>query len=151
MYIVNQFIKELKQIYNIRKIMIGKKVRELREKLGYSQQGLAVAIHVGRATISRIECGKSEPSQKTLKKLASALNTSQAYLLGEGKRPEILRFIEGDRERENYNELIIANSIVEQFKRIECNLSNKLDEIISSIEKIKAEIRKIDRNNKQSN
>lgn len=53
----------------------GKKVREIRKKLGVSQEGLADLANLDRTYISDIENGKRNVSIETIFKIAEALNT----------------------------------------------------------------------------
>jgi len=53
----------------------------LRRKRGFTQVALAVAAGVDTATISRVECGKHVPHQRTLKKLESALGVREMKLV----------------------------------------------------------------------
>lgn len=46
----------------------GKKLKEVREQLGISQEMMARELGVSFATINRLENGKTEPSYSTLKK-----------------------------------------------------------------------------------
>ncbi len=55
-------------------IKFGKRVREYREILGYSQEKLAELADVSTNTINSIENGKTFVKYSTLKKLSSALN-----------------------------------------------------------------------------
>lgn len=61
---------------------LAKKVRQLREKLGLSQEKLARLADVSNNTIINIEAGKQDnPTIDTLKKVAKALNASIEDLL----------------------------------------------------------------------
>lgn len=57
------------------KILLGKRVKELREKRKMSQQQLAELVGVDQRNLSKIECGVVFPS-KCLDKLGSALEIS---------------------------------------------------------------------------
>ena len=57
------------------KILLGKRVRELREKRNLNQQELAELIGIDQRNLSKIECGVVFPS-KCLDKLSKALNIS---------------------------------------------------------------------------
>lgn len=57
------------------KTNLAKKVKQLREKLGLSQEKLARLADVSNNTIINIEAGKQDnPTIDTLKKVAKALN-----------------------------------------------------------------------------
>jgi transcriptional regulator with XRE-family HTH domain len=66
---------------------VAERVRERRDVLGYSQEGLAQSAGIGAATVVRVEGGKFHPKAGTIAALARALRTSQAYLLGETDDP----------------------------------------------------------------
>ena len=60
------------------------RLKEIREKLGMSQEELSVKSGVARTIISRIETGKDINIQiKTVKKIADAVgeNTSDIFIL----------------------------------------------------------------------
>ena len=57
------------------KTSLAKKVKQLREKLGLSQEKLARLADVSNNTVINIEAGKQDnPTIDTLKKVAKALN-----------------------------------------------------------------------------
>lgn len=58
---------------------IAEQVRERRKEIGMTQEELAASIGSSRTYICDIECGRYEPSIKTLRKIAKALN-SQFFL-----------------------------------------------------------------------
>lgn len=62
----------------------GSRLREQRELLKISQEWLADKVGVHVNTIRRWEQGKQSPDAKKLDILAEALNTTVAYLSGEG-------------------------------------------------------------------
>lgn len=57
------------------KILLGKRIKELRKSLGISQQELSELIEVDQRNLSNIECGVSFPT-KTLLDIAQALKVS---------------------------------------------------------------------------
>jgi ribosome-binding protein aMBF1 (putative translation factor) len=54
---------------------IGKKVRELREARGLTQQGLAQRMRTTQSVIARLELGGAEPRFETLERVARALDS----------------------------------------------------------------------------
>lgn len=58
------------------KISIGKRVKELRNKLGISQEELADLAGLDRTYITSVECGKRNISIVNIEKLATALNVT---------------------------------------------------------------------------
>ena len=64
--------------------IVGRRIRALREQLGWSQEKLGVAIGIdessARARISRYELGVHEPPLPTTKLLATALGVPLSYI-----------------------------------------------------------------------
>lgn len=60
---------------------LGKRIRELREKEGFSQEAFADACGLNRVHMSDIERGQVNLSIATLKKIADNLDTTAAGLL----------------------------------------------------------------------
>ncbi len=64
---------------------IGKKIRALREKKGFSQDDLAEIMEVNRSTISKVETGKFSITIDYLVKFAWYLDFSISVLEKQGK------------------------------------------------------------------
>lgn len=60
------------------KLLVGKRVKELRNKLGVSQEELADIAGLDRTYITSVECGKRNISIVNIEKLAKALNVTLA-------------------------------------------------------------------------
>ncbi|MBR4287256.1 MAG: helix-turn-helix transcriptional regulator [Clostridia bacterium] len=60
------------------KQVVGKRIRELRNKLGVSQEELAAMVELDRTYITSVESGKRNISIVNIEKLATALNVSLA-------------------------------------------------------------------------
>ena len=58
------------------RIAVGKRIKELRNKLGISQEELADIAELDRTYITSVECGKRNISIVNVEKLANALNVS---------------------------------------------------------------------------
>jgi transcriptional regulator with XRE-family HTH domain len=58
-----------------------KRLKELRRRRALSQEELAMAAGIGRATISRIERGETGAHGRTLRRLAEALKVDVAELV----------------------------------------------------------------------
>ncbi|HEY8414796.1 MAG TPA: helix-turn-helix transcriptional regulator, partial [Thermaerobacter sp.] len=67
--------------------IIAVRIRERRERLGWTQAEPAQATGTTRATVGNYEAGRREPDAATLLRLARALGTSVSYLLGETDDP----------------------------------------------------------------
>lgn len=59
---------------------IGKAIKTLRLKRGYSQKQLASLVDKSETAISLIESGKSIPQTKRIKEISSALGVEPVYL-----------------------------------------------------------------------
>ncbi len=57
---------------------VGRRVRELRNRLGISQEELADKAELDRTYITSVECGKRNISIVNVEKLAIALNVSMS-------------------------------------------------------------------------
>ncbi len=62
--------------------MLGKRLREEREKAALTQEDLGKIVNVSDKTISAYENDAADPSTETLSKLADCLGLSTDYLLG---------------------------------------------------------------------
>lgn len=67
------------------------RLRELRQKHGLSQEGLAVQIGVRGQQIWRYENGSQLPNADVVARLAIALGTSADYLLGLADNPSPMK------------------------------------------------------------
>ncbi len=62
---------------------LGSRIQEIREDQGLTQTELAARVRTSQSTISQIEAGDRNPSYRMLMKLASALQVTVGYVLGE--------------------------------------------------------------------
>ena len=62
--------------------MFSVRLKELREKAGYSQYSFADAFNISQSTIGNWEAGTREPKFATMIRLADFFNVSVDYLLG---------------------------------------------------------------------
>ena len=65
----------MENIMDIRE-KVGKRVKELRNKLGVSQEELADMVELDRTYITSVECGRRNISVVNIEKLATALNVT---------------------------------------------------------------------------
>ena len=86
---------------------VGKKVKELRKKRGWTQEDLAIRCGFkDKSSIGRIEAGLWEPELKTITKLSQALECSPLELLGwdnpqgiPGEVASVMNMMDEDRQR----------------------------------------------------
>ncbi|GHV34553.1 hypothetical protein FACS1894187_05350 [Synergistales bacterium] len=74
--------------------LLGIRIRELREKLGYSQEMLAEASMLSQNHISQVERGIKGLSRKSIIIIASVLNTRIDYLMGTTDDPSLSGFVQ---------------------------------------------------------
>lgn len=79
-------------------MQLGRKIRDLRLRRGLTVQQLAEASKLSKGFISQVENDRTSPSLATLRDLASALETSVAYLVVEEDQvPYLVRRAERPR------------------------------------------------------
>ena len=66
---------------------LGDRLRKAREDAGFSQDELATAVKVSRATISNAEVGARVPLRVTIAAWAEATGVPESWLLGGGDHP----------------------------------------------------------------
>ncbi|MEW8970195.1 MAG: helix-turn-helix transcriptional regulator [Mesobacillus sp.] len=62
---------------------IGQNIKMCRERVGISQEELALKIRVGTQTIQRYESGEQTPKLQTILKISTALDVPASELMGE--------------------------------------------------------------------
>ena len=81
--------------------MLNENIRTIRKNKGFTQEELAIRLHVTRQTVSKWEKGKSVPDADLLSDMAEVLDVTVSELLGE-------KAIERNDQ----------NAIIEQLSRI---------------------------------
>ena len=56
------------------KLMLGKRIKEIRKRRGFTQEKLAELAGIETPSMSNIENGKNYPNHETLEKISAALN-----------------------------------------------------------------------------
>ncbi len=69
----------------------GKKLKDCRENKGYSQSKLAKEVGVHHSIIGRYEREEAKPTIDVVKKIASVLDTTVGFLLGETQDRNLLK------------------------------------------------------------
>lgn len=91
------------------KVLLGKRIKELRNARNLTQEGLSELTNIGISSISKIESGIYHPTDDNLEKIAQALNVEpyMLYICKHNKsRSEIIKEIT----------LIINNASDEELK-----------------------------------
>ncbi|MBR0093671.1 MAG: helix-turn-helix transcriptional regulator [Synergistaceae bacterium] len=93
-------------------MLIGDRIRELRNRLNLSQTALGDMVDTDGSVISRWETNRARVSQRYIVKLANALGTSTDYLLGETDDPTLKNSVSNENMQANgtgEKRLIIKN------------------------------------------
>jgi len=69
--------------------LIGKRIKERRQKMNLTQKDLAEKVQVTPSAINQYEKGEKTPSTENLLNLARELGVSSDYLLGASKEDDI--------------------------------------------------------------
>jgi len=67
---------------------IGKRISQLRDKRGWTQEQLAASLGISRAALSHYEKNRREPDTETLTKIADLFRVTIDYLVGRTELPE---------------------------------------------------------------
>jgi len=105
------------------KMLFQKRLQQLRERAGLTQNELGQKVGVSRFTVIDWESGKRSPNVEILKKLSLPLGVSVAYLVGEtdDPRPALVRHVSNTRiteesqadETEKDGELLVIPEILQ--------------------------------------
>jgi len=87
------------------KILFGKRVKELRNKMGLTQEQLAELIEVGERNLSKIECGNVFVKASTIAKLMNALKVDSNELF------DFSNILEKENYKSDLIQAIMADSV----------------------------------------
>jgi transcriptional regulator with XRE-family HTH domain len=106
---------------------IGRKIRELREKLGISQQKLAEQLNVSRPTVSQMENNERKICVRELIKLSKIFNLSVGNLLDLEKQPEVILREGKEKKKETLQIRInVPQKNLKKFKEVFLYILNKV-------------------------
>lgn len=106
--------------------MIGPRIRARRNELGLSLRDLAQQVGLTASFLSQIERKQADPSIKSLRKIADALDVPMLYFLAENGEPEpVVR--KGQRKR-----LLLPGSQV-AYELLTPDLSRKLEMFVATV------------------
>lgn len=106
-----------------------KRIKELRENKGMSQQALADKLNLSQQSIYKYENGLAEPSISTLKELAHFFNTSIDYIVEFNDNDQFLTY-------EKSKEIDFSSNKIERLKRyskLDSNTQELFDKLIKKI------------------
>lgn len=106
---------------------LGKRIKDLRERLGINQQRLADALGISRPAVSQIENGERKISADELVKLSEAFHFSVESLLDLKKQPEV--FLEEGRKHVEVKPQLRINvpqKNIDKFREVFLYILNKV-------------------------
>lgn len=107
--------------------LLSKRIRSIREQLGYSQERLAELLGISRVTVSQMEAGRRKLSASDLKKLSDILEMPADYLLNPDKEPEVvIQQVRENVEPIQQIRISIPQEKVDKFKEILLYILNKV-------------------------
>lgn len=105
----------------------GKRIRELRKKLGISQERLAEKLGISRPAISQIENGERKICAEELQKLAEIFNMSVDSLLNPEKEPVVIvRDVKASYNTKPQIRINVPQKNLEKFKEVFLYILNKV-------------------------
>lgn len=99
---------------------LSKKIKNLREKLGFSQEGLAKELDISRVAISQIENGERKISAEEIAKLSKAFNMPTDILLDLDKDIEVVleKIKDGKPKVKSEIRISVPHKKLDKFKEI---------------------------------
>lgn len=90
--------------------IIGKRIKQLRDKNNLSQKRVSESIGVSNVQLSRYESGSRQPDYETLQKIADYFEVSIDYLFGRSPA------IEGGKNNEEFESINEINRLLEKYE-----------------------------------
>jgi transcriptional regulator with XRE-family HTH domain len=87
--------------------LIGRNIRRLRRRSGYSQAQLAKGARISQAWVCRLETGDKNPTLASVTRIARALGVNPTSAI----RPSLDRFFRGLRRRNACKSLIVGGRV----------------------------------------
>ncbi len=99
-------------------VEIGKRIRNLREKAGYSREKLGEMSNIGAKFLYEIETGKKGMSAYTLYNISQALNVSADYLLTGNNEENNLEYIVNVLSKVNSDDITHIEQIIKHITEL---------------------------------
>lgn len=117
---------------------IGLKIKEFREKKGFSQQELADLVGISKQMISHYEKGENTPRMGTLDKIAKALNVKKLDLLSS---ESIAEEPHEDYKTQNFDDIkkerdLLKDKLLQQHEKYQA-LKDAYDKVKEELDQIK--------------
>jgi len=109
-----------KNIYRI----LGKRIREIREKIGVTQEKLAFKAKISPSFLSHVERGTKKASLETMKRIADALGVPVQSLFYPPKEP--IAYLESDHDLFTRRLESLVRDKGDNFKKMLWKMANYL-------------------------
>ena len=109
-----------KSIYRI----LGKRIREIREKIGVTQEKLAFKAKISPSFLSHVERGTKKASLETMKRIADALGVPVQNLFYPPKEP--IAYLKSDRDLFTRRLESLVRDKGDNFKKMLWKMANYL-------------------------
>ncbi len=107
--------------------LLSKRIRSIREQLGYSQEKLAELLDVSRVTVAQMEAGRRKLSIADLKKLSDALEIPADYLLNPEKEPTVtIQEVQEKEEPIQQLRISVPQEKMDKFREVLLYILNKV-------------------------
>lgn len=104
------------------------KLKELRERAGYSQYSFAEAFGVAQSTVGGWESGKREPKFETMQKIADFFGVSVDYLLGRDTKKSTEIQIPESSQNEDTQSNSIKVFTTDEMRKISLSIVKKMSD-----------------------
>src|SRR3990170_1823251 len=106
---------------------IGRRIKELREKTGMSQDALARSMKLPRPAISQIESGARKIATDELIKLSEIFRVTVDGLLNPGKEPEVrLPEVKAEKAAKPQMRISVPQKNLQKFREVLLYILNKV-------------------------
>jgi transcriptional regulator with XRE-family HTH domain len=114
-------------------MVIGDRLRILRETKNFSQGEIEKRTGLLRCYISRVENGHTVPSIETLEKMARALDIPMYQLFHEGKHPQVSNLLKRQAEDAEWGSFGKDSKTLDKFRRLLSQADDKDLKILMSM------------------
>lgn len=111
-------------------LIVGKRLRALRESIGVSQAKMAELIHSQQPSIARYETDQTDPSAEVLLRYADYFDVSMDYIFGRTDKPQGERY---EYEQKRLIEKPELKQFIEMCFDPDSPMSTQLKEILYSM------------------
>lgn len=108
--------------------LLGRRIKGLREKRGFSQESLSKVMKIGRVSLSQLENGERKISAEEIKTFSNVFNMDADVLLGRKKEAKVVleKGKAGKVTRKQETRISVPQKKIEKFKAVLLYILNKV-------------------------